>query len=107
MKIQRLIVLLEDWSGWMKHDSHKLGYPSKSLGIASGGESSEAFDDMVGEADSKNIKTMNAIINSLPREQREAVYARWLGSKKPIYYELKLELAMDNLLTIADRRIYA
>jgi len=107
MRIDRLMVLLEDWSKWMKHDSHKLGYPSKSLGITSGGESSEAFDDMVLEADSKNTKTINAIINSLPREQREAIYARWLGSKKPIYYELKLELAMDNLLTIADRRIYA
>tara|TARA_R110002020_G_scaffold219343_2_gene427221 strand:- start:191 stop:514 length:324 start_codon:yes stop_codon:yes gene_type:complete len=107
MRIDRLMVLLEDWSKWMKHDSHKLGYPSKSLGITSGGESSEAFDDMVLEADSKNTKTINAIINSLPREQREAIYARWLGSKKPMYYELKLELAMDNLLTIADRRIYA
>ncbi len=62
---------------------------------------------MVEEADNRNTKTINAIINSLPKEQREAIYARWLGSKKPIYYELKLELAMDNLLTIADRRIYA
>jgi len=107
MRINRLMVLLEDWSKWMKHDGHKLGYPSKSLGIVSGGESSEAFNDMVEEADNRNTKTINAIINSLPKEQREAIYARWLGSKKPIYYELKLELAMDNLLTIAGRRIYA
>lgn len=107
MRIKRLMVLLEDWSIWMKHDNHRLGYPRKSLGIASGGESSEAFDDMVGEADSKNIKTINAIINSLPREQREAIYARWLKSKKPMYYELKLELAIDNLLSIAGRRIDA
>lgn len=107
MRIERLMVLLEDWSTWMKHDTHRLGYPSKSLGIASGGESSEAFDDMVGEADSKNTKTINAIINSLPREQREAIYARWLKSKKPMYYELKLELAIDNLLSIASRRIDA
>jgi len=107
MRIERLMVLLEDWSVWMKKDNHRLGYPSKSLGMASGGESSDAFEDMVGEADSKNIKTMNAIIHSLDKEQRDAIYARWLGSKKPVYYELKLDLAMDNLLTIAGRRIYA
>ena len=108
MRIERLMVLLEDWSLWMKHDSHKLGYPSKSLGVVGGNDSShEAFEFMVNESDKKNIITMNAIINSLPREQQEAIYARWLKSKKPVYYELKLDLAMDNLLTIASRRIYA
>lgn len=108
MQIGRLMALLEDWSSWMKHDSHRLGYPSKSLGIVGGGESSyEAFDIMVEQADKKNITTINAIINSLDKEQREAIYARWLGSKPPMYYELKLGLAMDNLLTIASRRIYA
>jgi len=108
MRIERLMVLLEDWSLWMKHDSHKLGYPSKSLGVSGGHDSShDAFEFMVDESDKKNIITINAIINSLPQEQREAVYARWLKSKKPVYYELKLDLAMDNLLTIASRRIYA
>ena len=100
--------LLEDWSDWMKYDSHRLGYPSKSLGIVGGGASShESFEIMVDEADKKNIVTLNAIINSLEKEQRESVYARYLGSKKPMYYELKLGFAMDNLLTIASRRIYA
>ena len=107
MRIERLMVLLEDWSEFMKHDNNRLGYPSKALGMASGGESSEAFDDMITDADNKNVITLNAIIHSLPKEQREAIYARWLKSKKPVYYELKLDLAMDNLLTMASRRIYA
>lgn len=107
MRIERLMVLLEDWSVFMRHDNNRLGYPSKALGMASGGESSEAFDDMISDADNKNVITLNAIIHSLPKEQREAIYARWLKSKKPMYYELKLDLAMDNLLTMASRRIYA
>ena len=31
----------------------------------------------------------------------------WLGGKKPMYYERDLDLAMDNLLTIVGRRIFA
>ena len=107
MRIERIMVLLEDWAFFMKHDNNRLGYPSKSLGMASGGDSSQAFDDMCDKANADNIRTINAIINSLDKEQRDAVYARWLGSKKPMYYELKLDLAMDNLLTMAGRRIYA
>tara|TARA_R110000822_G_scaffold39297_4_gene108042 strand:+ start:406 stop:729 length:324 start_codon:yes stop_codon:yes gene_type:complete len=107
MKMERLMVLLEDWAVFMKHDNTKLGYPSKSLGMSTGGESSEAFDDMIGVADNKNVITLNAIVHSLPKEQRDAIYARWLNSNKPMYYEFKLGLAMDNLLIMAGRRIYA
>jgi len=107
MRIERLMVLLEDWSVWMKKDNHRLGYPSKVSYMTVGSYSAHAFDDMLDVADNNNMKTLNAIIHSLDKEQRDAVYARWLGSNKPLYYELKLDLAMDNLLTIAGRRIYA
>jgi len=107
MTLERLLTILEDWKLWMKSDNHRLGYPSQSLGMSSGGESSDAFDDMVTLADNKNVMTMNAIINSLPIEQREAVYHVWLQTKAPLYWEFKYDLALDNMLTIAGRRIYA
>ena len=41
MSIERLLQILDDWALYMKSDNHKLGYPSKSLGMSSGGESTE------------------------------------------------------------------
>ena len=107
MRISRLTDIIEDWVRWHKVDNHKLGYPSKVSYMSAGSYSAHAFDDMIDVADNKNVKTIDAIIHSLPLEQRQAIYARYLGDKKPLYYELKLGLAMDSLLTIAGRRIDA
>lgn len=107
MTLERLLVILEDWKIWMKSDNHRLGYPSHSLGISTGGESSNVFEDMVDQSDNKNVQTINAIINSLPKEQRESVYHVWLQSKAPKYWEFKYDLALDNLLTLASKRIFA
>jgi len=106
MRINRLISLLEDWSRWMKNDSHKLGYPDKVNYMSTGGYSANVFDDMCDKADNDNVQTLDAIIDSLPKDQKQAIYARFLKEKKPLYYEQKLNLAIDNLLTIADRRMY-
>lgn len=106
MRIERLMDILEDWSRWMRSDDHGLGYPKKSPFLQSGGESTEgAFEDMLDKMDLKLVITIDAIIESLPKDQRRAIFARFLKSKKPMYYEKHLELAMDNLLTIASRRI--
>ena len=92
----------------MRSDNHKLGYPSKSIGMSSGGESSyDAFDEMYEDVEADNVRTVDAVIHSLPKDQQEAIYARYLKTKKPLYYEMKLELAIDNLLTIVARRIGA
>ncbi len=107
MRIDRLISIIEDWVRWHKIDDHKLGYPDKVSYLSTGGYSSGVFDDMCKIADITNVKTLDAIIHSLPKEQRQAIYARYLNEKKPIFYEVKLNDAMDNLLTIASRRIGA
>ena len=107
MRISRLNDILEDWVRWHKTDNHKLGYPSKVSYLSTGGYSANVFDDMMEVADNNNVKTLDAVIQSLPLEQRQAIYAKYLGDKKPIFYEMKLELAMENLLTIAGRRINA
>lgn len=100
--------ILEDWAMWMKKDSHKLGYPNKITYFSTGGEStSEVFEDMVSESDMNNVKIIDSIIDDLPTKQRNAINYRFLGGNKPMYYERDLDLAMDNLLTIAGRKIYA
>ena len=108
MHIDRLKQILDDWSLWMHSPNHKLGYPSKSLGMISGGEStSDVFEEMVSEMDMTNVRTIDAIISSLPKDQKDAVYARYLKTAKYDDYEYQLGLAFDNLLSMASRRIVA
>ena len=108
MRITRLMSILDDWSRWMKVDKHGLGYPTSTSYFSSGGEStSEVFEDMVSKTDMNNIKVVDAVIDGLEKNQKLAIYYRFLGGKKPMFYEKKLDLALDNLLTITGKRIYA
>lgn len=108
MDINRVKNILEDWALYMKVDNHKLGYPSKSTLIKSGGESShEVFEQMIDDMDFNNVQAMDAIIDSLEPLQKQAVYARYLKEKKPVEYIRLLSLAMDNIITLASRRIPA
>ena len=64
ISMERLLSIMQDWSLWMKSDNHKLGYPSKSIGLSSGGEStSEVFEEMCSAQDMANIRTIDAIIH--------------------------------------------
>ena len=108
ISMERLLSILEDWSLWMKHDTHKLGYPSKSIGMSFGGEStSEAFEEMCSAQDMSNVRTIHAIVHSLEQGQQDASYAKYLGAKPPLAFYWQLDMAYDNLLTIAERRINA
>jgi hypothetical protein len=108
ISMERLLSILEDWALWMKSDNHKLGYPSKSIGMSSGGEStSDAFEEMCSAQDMSNVRTIHAIVHSLPKEQQSAIYAKYLGAKPPLAFYWQLDMAYDNLLTIASRRINA
>jgi hypothetical protein len=108
MHIDRLKQILDDWSRWMHTPNTKLGYPSKSLGMISGGEStSDAFEEMLSEMDMTNVRTIDACISSLETDQKDAIYARYLKTSKYDDYEVQLSLAFDNLLTMASRRIVA
>lgn len=106
MEMNRLLELLDKWKLYMRSDNHRLGYPSKSIGMSSGGASG-SFDDMYDEVEDDNVRTVDAVIHSLPKDQQQAIYSRYLNTKKPLYYEIKLQLAIDNLLTIVGRRIGA
>ena len=50
---------------------------------------------------------VDAVIDGLNKNQKSAIYYKFLGGKKPMFYEKNLDLALDNLLTITGKRIYA
>jgi hypothetical protein len=76
--------------------------------MSSGGESTkDEFEHMVNAMDQSNIRTLDAIIHSLDQGQQQAIYAKYLGGKPPLAYSWQLDMAYDNLLTIASRRINA
>lgn len=99
-----LMEYMDAWARSMRQEDSGLGYPKKSIMMSSGGNYT-SFEDMIEEADNKVVETIDAVIGSLDQEQRDAVWARWLNTKKPMYYELKLSHAIDNLLTIVGRRL--
>jgi hypothetical protein len=106
--MERLLSILDDWKVYMKSTNTRLGYPSKSLGMSSGGESTkDEFEHMVNAMDQSNIRTLDAIIHSLDQGQQQAIYAKYLNGKPPLAYQWQLDMAYDNLLTIANRRINA
>ena len=54
--MDRLLQILDDWKLYMRSDNHKLGYPSKSLGMSSGGESTE--DEFTGRfSDEEDVES--------------------------------------------------
>ena len=47
MNLEYLKHLLSLWTRWMKNDDHGLGYPKRSIGMSTGGASTEdTFDEM-------------------------------------------------------------
>lgn len=91
------------WSRWMKSEDHKLGYPQRSIGIS--GSSSTSFDDMIEEADFEIIRTINSCMDSLNPEEVNAIWSRYLGTKRPMYYELKLESGLNHLREMVEKRL--
>lgn len=106
MELDFLLNILDNWALWMRSDNHRLGYPKKSILLSSGGESVEGvLDDMMQEMDLKHVEIIDALIEDLPKDLKMALYARYLRSKKPMYYEIKLNEAIDRLLQLAESRI--
>jgi hypothetical protein len=105
MTIDRLMEILADWQRWMRRPSCKLGYPTKSAFLQSGGEStSDAFEIMLAASDFRNVIAIDSIITGLPKVQVTAINARFLECRKPPDYENQLSMAIDNILTIAQKR---
>ena len=105
MTMERLQDLLKAWSRSLKHSgSSRLGFPSRSLGMSTGGNST-SFDEMYESMETDHIKTIQAIIDSLPERQQNAVYHKYTGSRAEVLQDYHMNMAYDNLLNIATRRI--
>lgn len=70
---------LTEWAEWMKADNTKLGYPSKSLMLSSGGAST-SFEDMCEVLDNTISKAIDAILEGVTISQRLAVHHYHLGA---------------------------
>jgi len=106
MTEQRLSWHLANWADYMKQDTHKLGYPSKSLMIASGGGSSDdEFEIMCDEVDTKCAQALDSIIDSITKPQRTAINHVWL--KVEHHYptqEMDIAEAYENITRLCAKR---
>ena len=106
MERQRLEWHLENWRDYMRRPSSKLGYPSRSMVVASGGDSAvDVFEEMCESADATSAMTMDAMIDSLKTPQRVAIYHQWLKTNH--YYptqEYDYDEAISSLAKMADKR---
>lgn len=64
---------LTAWAEWQRSDNLRLGYPSKSLMLSSGGGSS-TFEDMIDTLDNSIAQAVEAILEGLSISQRMAVH---------------------------------
>ena len=99
MTYSEMLDLLDQWVRWMRTpEKNSLGYPSRSSGMSSGG-SVRDFDDLFESVENDKIISLNTAIGDLEYEERNAIMWRYFKQKpKPMYYELKLQIATENLL---------
>jgi hypothetical protein len=73
--LQKVKDALEVWAEWMQQDDTKLGYPSKSAVILSGGGAWGSFgEDLEAELDNTMANAVDAIVEGLPLNQKHAVF---------------------------------
>ena len=68
----RIIYYLDLWRNYMKSNTHKLGYKTKSSGFNTGGISS--FEDLEDDLDFSAAKTIDQVIDDLPLPQKTSIY---------------------------------
>jgi len=80
VEIERVKYYLELWTDYMKHgNSNKLGYSNKSVGFSTGGINS--FEDLTDDMDVQQVLIVDSVIDDLPKDMRDSVYATHLGNK--------------------------
>ncbi len=80
MEIERVKYYLEMWTDYMKHgNSSKLGFSNKSVGFSTGGVNS--FEDLTEDMDVQQVLVVDRVIDDLPKEMKDSVYATHLGNK--------------------------
>jgi len=104
----KVLYYLDIWRDYMKGNTTKLGYPSKAAGFLSSGVTS--FDDMHDEIDINSARTVDQVIDDLPKLQRDAIYFVYLGQKNKMtdmQLEINYDLALQTLQTkLTDKNLY-
>lgn len=101
----RLLDILDMWAKWMHSYGLKLGYPSKSLVMMTGGgEYGQGHEIMCDEMDETICFAIDAAIDSLMKAEIAAINARYLHSIKPAMYEFHLRNAMNELIILCNKK---
>ena len=74
-----ILEILDVWSNWHKHQPLKLGYPSKSLAIASGGVN--CWDDVEQGVDTWIAGETESAINDLPPDQYIVIHRQYVNER--------------------------
>lgn len=70
-QMERLFLILRDWSNWNARYSPRLGSIGRSSTIR--GADSKSFDDLCDEAESNAFKSIDAAVDDLPPSNRAAI----------------------------------
>jgi hypothetical protein len=104
----KVIYYLDIWQAYMKGNTTKLGYPSKAAGFMSSGVTS--FDDMHDEIDINSARTVDQVIDDLPKPQKDAIYSMYLGQKvnmTNMQIGMNYDFALNNLqLKLTEKHLY-
>ena len=109
MDSSKVLYYLDLWRDYMKGNSGKsLGYPSKAAGFMSSGISS--FDEMGEEIDITSARTVDQVIDDLPKLQKDAIYYVYLGQNVKMtdtQIELNFDVAMNVLrVRLPEKNLY-
>lgn len=104
----KVLYYLDIWRDYMKGNTTKLGYPSKAAGFMSSGVTS--FDDMHDEIDINSARTVDQVIDDLPKPQRDAIYSMYLGQKvnmTDMQIGMNYDFALNNLqIKLTEKHLY-
>lgn len=106
-QVAALVALLEDWARWQQGYRVRLGYPSRSIGMAS--NASQDFDELCESVDQATLRIIDATIQEdlLPAEccavlRRYGVSAVWRFPRNN--YEQMLCQAHEKLMVLLPRK---
>jgi hypothetical protein len=103
--LDALVRLMSEWADWQQGYRLKLGYPSRSCGIASGASSS--FEDMCDSVDGETMRVVDGVVQEdLTPIERAAILRRYGVAAVFRFrdYEHVLAQAHERLMVLLPRK---
>ena len=97
---------IDNWVRFMRTNRLNIGYPSRSLGIETGGSAGgEEFDHIADREENKAAAEFDCCIEALEAPRRCAIHHKYLGSKyRHADLATNLSCALIDLKRIAKKR---